>query len=205
MHIIHVTPHLPPDQAANALLPWQLGLWAAEDGDTVEYVAHPPRAGQPAKLPGPATWIPRRKDGLVSRMLRLGAIGRGAADSSGARACDRTRGCGARAQQRPARRARRSPVAAARKAGRSDALRHRDLALCAEAVRAGSLHARVSRGLGGDLLQRAPARTCARARPDAAAHADRVSPGRSAVRLARRGGSGRRPASRWGSRTATCW
>jgi glycosyltransferase involved in cell wall biosynthesis len=75
VHIIHVTPHLPPDQAANALLPWQLGLWAAEEGDTVEYVAHPPRAGQPANLPGPATWIPRRTDGLVSRMLRLGAIG----------------------------------------------------------------------------------------------------------------------------------
>ncbi len=74
MHIVHVTPHLPPDQAANALLPWQLGLWAAESGDTVEYVAHPPRAGQPAGLPGPAVWIPRRQDGLVSRTLRLGAV-----------------------------------------------------------------------------------------------------------------------------------
>ena len=74
MHIVHVTPHLPPDQAANALLPWQLGLWAAEAGDTVEYVAHPPRAGQPATLPGPATWIPRRTDSGVARTLRLGAI-----------------------------------------------------------------------------------------------------------------------------------
>jgi glycosyltransferase involved in cell wall biosynthesis len=74
VHIVHVTPHLPPDQAANALLPWQLGLWAAEAGDTVEYVAHPPRAGQPATLPGPATWIPRRTDSGVARALRLGAI-----------------------------------------------------------------------------------------------------------------------------------
>ena len=27
MRVLHVTPHLPPDQAANALLPWQLGNW----------------------------------------------------------------------------------------------------------------------------------------------------------------------------------
>ena len=74
MHIVHVTPHLPPDQAANALLPWQLGLWAAEAGDTVEYVAHPPRAGQPATLPGLASWIPRRTDSGAARALRLGAI-----------------------------------------------------------------------------------------------------------------------------------
>ena len=43
MHILHVTPHLPPDQAANALLPWHLGNWSHEAGDEVEYVAHPPR------------------------------------------------------------------------------------------------------------------------------------------------------------------
>ena len=29
MRILHVTPHLPPDQAANALLPWQLGQLGA--------------------------------------------------------------------------------------------------------------------------------------------------------------------------------
>ena len=45
MHILHVTPHLPPDQAANALLPRELGHWAREAGDTVEYLAHPPRQG----------------------------------------------------------------------------------------------------------------------------------------------------------------
>ena len=74
MHIVHVTPHLPPDQAANALLPWQLGRWAADSGDTVEYVAHPPRAGQPAALPGPAAWVPRRTDGAVARALRIGSV-----------------------------------------------------------------------------------------------------------------------------------
>ena len=62
MRILHVTPHLPPDQAANALLPWQLGVWAREAGDDVEYVAHPPRAGRPSATPGPATWLPRRRD-----------------------------------------------------------------------------------------------------------------------------------------------
>jgi len=74
VHIVHVTPHLPPDQAANALLPWQLGCWAADSGDTVEYIAHPPRAGAPASMPGPAAWIPRRTDGFFDRTLRLGGI-----------------------------------------------------------------------------------------------------------------------------------
>src|SRR5918999_2663672 len=80
MHIVHVTPHLPPDQAANALLPWQLGEWAREAGDTVEYIAHP--AGQtrgssqtPApRLAGGVTWIPRRTGSFIDRSLRLGSI-----------------------------------------------------------------------------------------------------------------------------------
>ena len=74
MHILHITPHLPPDQAANALLPWQLGCWAVDGDDSVEYIAHPPRAGAAAALPGPAAWIPRRTDGFVDRTLRLGAL-----------------------------------------------------------------------------------------------------------------------------------
>jgi glycosyltransferase involved in cell wall biosynthesis len=74
LRILHVTPHLPPDQAANALLPWQLGRWAVEAGDTVTYVAHPPRAGGAAELPGLTVWVPRRADGVLGRRLRLGAI-----------------------------------------------------------------------------------------------------------------------------------
>jgi glycosyltransferase involved in cell wall biosynthesis len=75
MRILHVTPHLPPDQAANALLPWQLGVWARERGDQVEYLAHPPRSGGPASdRPGPVTWVPRRNPGLLDRHLRLGAL-----------------------------------------------------------------------------------------------------------------------------------
>ena len=74
MRILHVTPHLPPDQAANALLPWQLGLWAKEAGDDVAYLAHPPRAGEPASMPGPVSWVPRRGAGFVGRTLRVGAV-----------------------------------------------------------------------------------------------------------------------------------
>ncbi len=74
MRILHITPHLPPDQAANALLPWQLGTWASEAGDSVEYVSHQPRAGGVAPLAGPVAWIPRRSGGVVDRALRIGAI-----------------------------------------------------------------------------------------------------------------------------------
>jgi glycosyltransferase involved in cell wall biosynthesis len=77
MHILHVTAHLPPDQAANALLPWQLGQWARSAGDSVEYLAHPPRAsggGPPPALAGDVTWIPRRTRGMLDRTLRVGAL-----------------------------------------------------------------------------------------------------------------------------------
>ena len=74
MRILHVTPHLPPDQAANALLPWQLGNWARARGDEVEYAAHPPRAGGHTELAGPVTWIPRRPGGFFDRTLRLGSV-----------------------------------------------------------------------------------------------------------------------------------
>ena len=74
MRILHVTPHLPPDQAANALLPWQLGNWARSAGDAVEYIAHPARTGGRAPLAGPVTWMPRRSGGFFDRTLRLGSI-----------------------------------------------------------------------------------------------------------------------------------
>jgi glycosyltransferase involved in cell wall biosynthesis len=73
MRILHVTPHLPPDQAANALLPWQLGNWARAAGHEIEYVAHPPRTGGRGELSGPVTWIPRRSGGFFDRTLRLGS------------------------------------------------------------------------------------------------------------------------------------
>jgi len=102
MRICHVTSHLPPDQAANALLPWHLGRWAAQAGDEPSYVAHPPRAasGGPAGaladvergLPGPVTWIePRRHQrrlpviAQVSSLIGLARI-RGAFQGPMARA-----------------------------------------------------------------------------------------------------------------------
>jgi glycosyltransferase involved in cell wall biosynthesis len=74
MHVLHVTPHLPPDQAANALLPAQLGEWARAAGDVVEYVAHPPRARGGATVPGPVVWVRRRNDGAVSRTTGFGTL-----------------------------------------------------------------------------------------------------------------------------------
>jgi glycosyltransferase involved in cell wall biosynthesis len=71
MQILHVTPHLPPDQAANALLPWQLGNWAKDEGADIEYVSHPPRAGGHAPLAGPVAWLPRSGAGPLSRALKL--------------------------------------------------------------------------------------------------------------------------------------
>lgn len=74
MRILHITPHLPPDQAANALLPWQLGNWAQRDGDDVEYVAHPPRAGGHSSLAGPVTWVPRTGGRTVARLLKISSL-----------------------------------------------------------------------------------------------------------------------------------
>jgi glycosyltransferase involved in cell wall biosynthesis len=90
MRIVHITPHLPPDQAANALLPFQLGEWATARGDTVRYLAHPPahatdaRAEPPIERNGPdaspssesarITWLPRTKRSFWQRTLRTGSI-----------------------------------------------------------------------------------------------------------------------------------
>lgn len=73
MKIVHVTPHLPPDQAANALLPHQLGEWARARGDSVHFVANPPVAAAPA-VRSDVTWIPRTKRTLLQRLLRTGSI-----------------------------------------------------------------------------------------------------------------------------------
>jgi glycosyltransferase involved in cell wall biosynthesis len=79
MHICHVSPHLPPDQAANALLPAQLGQWAAGHGDEVAFVTHEPAqsAAGLAPLPGPVITVPRRTaHGALARVLRLGTLSR---------------------------------------------------------------------------------------------------------------------------------
>ncbi len=76
MRVCHITPHLPPDQAANALLPAHLGAWAAAAGDAVSYLAHPPRAGRPAPAAGPVVWVPARHDagGRLARLKPLDSL-----------------------------------------------------------------------------------------------------------------------------------
>jgi glycosyltransferase involved in cell wall biosynthesis len=70
--IVHITPHLPPDQAANALLPHQLGEWARARGDSAVFVAHPPLHGGAA--PAGVITIPRTTRGILQRTLRVGSL-----------------------------------------------------------------------------------------------------------------------------------
>ena len=45
MNVLMVTPHLPPHQAANALLPHLLGQELAQRGHSVRYLTFGPPAG----------------------------------------------------------------------------------------------------------------------------------------------------------------
>lgn len=76
MTIVHVTPHLPPDQAANAILPALAGQWSRARGVAVRYLAHPPAQGGEPVTPeaGPVEWVPRRDSGRSwLRLLRIDA------------------------------------------------------------------------------------------------------------------------------------
>ncbi len=77
MRIVHVTPHLPPDQAANALLPFQLGEWARARGDEVVFIAHPPAQGGGRSAEDAANGriiVPRTNHGVFQKVLRTGSI-----------------------------------------------------------------------------------------------------------------------------------
>jgi glycosyltransferase involved in cell wall biosynthesis len=77
MRICHVSPHLPPDQAANALLPVELGAWSHKRGDEVTFIAHEPAQGRAAHdLPfGRTVRLPRHERATgVSRWLRLDSL-----------------------------------------------------------------------------------------------------------------------------------
>jgi glycosyltransferase involved in cell wall biosynthesis len=79
MRVCHVSPHLPPDQAANALLPAQLGVWSARSGDDVTFVTQDPAQGRahPVALPGEVRRVnSRRSPSPVIRFLRLDAWSR---------------------------------------------------------------------------------------------------------------------------------
>jgi glycosyltransferase involved in cell wall biosynthesis len=80
MRICHVSPHLPPDQAANALLPAQLGTWSHQAGHQVAFVAGPVRQTQepttPAVLPGPVVRTKARSTSWLARLSRLDTLRR---------------------------------------------------------------------------------------------------------------------------------
>jgi len=79
MRILHVSPHLPPDQAANAILPSLAGEWSAAQGHSVSYLAHRPAQGGQAAVPaaGAVEWVPRRDNApSLLRILRIDALRR---------------------------------------------------------------------------------------------------------------------------------
>jgi glycosyltransferase involved in cell wall biosynthesis len=74
MRICHVSPHLPPDQAANAILPAALGARAAAAGHEVTFVTQQPAQGSPAPaaLAGEVRRVGvRRSASPVVRALRI--------------------------------------------------------------------------------------------------------------------------------------
>ena len=78
VRVCHVTPHLPPEQAANAILPGQLARELAAHGVTSSFVTHPSTRGAPPPMPGPVTFTARRGAGLIARspVGALAAAGR---------------------------------------------------------------------------------------------------------------------------------
>jgi glycosyltransferase involved in cell wall biosynthesis len=78
MRICHVSPHLPPDQAANAILPAQLGAWSHAAGADVVFITQPPAQGRAAAdgLPGPVLRVRGRSTATVSRWLRIDSLRR---------------------------------------------------------------------------------------------------------------------------------
>lgn len=74
MRLCHVSPHLPPDQAANAILPAQLGQWSAAAGHDVRFITQAPAQGRDvsAPLPGPVRRLTgRRSSSALLRTLRI--------------------------------------------------------------------------------------------------------------------------------------
>jgi glycosyltransferase involved in cell wall biosynthesis len=76
-----VTPHLPPEQSANAILPLQLGRALSADGVSASYLSHPSTRGPVRDLPGPVTLTAKRGGGWLARTplgaaLAAGGMGR---------------------------------------------------------------------------------------------------------------------------------
>jgi glycosyltransferase involved in cell wall biosynthesis len=83
VRVCHVTPHLPPEQAANAILPVQLARALAARRVESSFVSHPSeRFGPPDGLE-PVTFTPKRGAGFLARtpLGALAAAGRMAQDA----------------------------------------------------------------------------------------------------------------------------
>lgn len=74
MHVCMISPHLPPEQAANALLPVWLGGELTARGIDVSYVAHRPTGRRLPPLVDDVAYVPRRGHGRLSRTLGGAAI-----------------------------------------------------------------------------------------------------------------------------------
>ena len=83
MRVCMISPHLPPEQSANALLPVMLGDALASHGVVANYVSHPPITGSRDSRAG-VTYVPKRARDRVSRSL-AGAVAAGARMAMGAR------------------------------------------------------------------------------------------------------------------------
>jgi glycosyltransferase involved in cell wall biosynthesis len=66
MNVCMVTPHMPPEQAANALLPSVLARELLRSGDRTTFLTHP-AAGAPRADRGAITYVAKRGRGIVAR------------------------------------------------------------------------------------------------------------------------------------------
>lgn len=72
VHVCMVTPHMPPEQAANALLPTVLARELAKTGDCTTFLTHPSAGNAPPPV-GRIVYVGRRGHGAAARSP-LGAI-----------------------------------------------------------------------------------------------------------------------------------
>ena len=83
MHVCMVTPHMPPEQAANALLPSVLARELVQSGDRATFLTHP-AAGSARADADTITYVPRRGRGPLAQ-TGLGAAAAAARMVLGAR------------------------------------------------------------------------------------------------------------------------
>ena len=168
--------------------PWQLGTWAPRGGRHRRVRRAPAARPGHADLAGPVTWVPRRAAGSVAARLRADLPGRAlrirrALIPAFARADVvhvHSNGLLAELAVLLARR-RRRPVVLTLYGTEIWHYRPKRVGpdLFTRAYR---------RGVDRDVLQRAPARACPRARADATADGNRLPRGGPALRVARREG-----------------